>query len=219
MSKIDLEKIEALYKSGNYVEAAKLISSIKLWQHIKIKPEILKQQEVISSYARVNHAELRQLIIQFLTMLRKEPGMKKKAFIVHGWDHELKLETKNYFQNTLKIDCIILHEQDGGGDTIINKFERYANECGLAVILLSEKDASGTESFADPNAPKRPRPNVLFEMGYFFSRLGRKAVIILRKGNVEIHSDILGIEYIDVTNGVESSGERIRQRTSWLLTQ
>ena len=217
MRKEYLENIEKLYADGRYITSARQIASIRLWLEPGTTPELTRQQELISKYDQMDQFELKQLIAEFLNMLRKEKTMDGKIFIVHGRDHELKLETKNYLQNTLGLDCVILHEKDGEGDTIINKFERYAQECTLAVVLLSEKDASDTKGFADPDAPKRPRPNVLFEMGYFFARLGRKNVLILRKGSVEIHSDILGIEYIDVTGGVETAGEKIRRRMSALL--
>ena len=217
--KPEFNKIDALCTEGKYSEAAKLISSLKLWMHLGNSAELIRQQEVISNYKNIQRNELELLIANFLTMLRRAIPMTKRIFIVHGWDHELKLETKNYLQNSLGLDCIILHEQSGEGDTIINKFERCAEECGLAVVLLSEKDAGDSGALGDPNSPKRPRPNVLFELGYFFARLGRKNVLIFRKGNVEIHSDILGIEYIDVTNGVESAGEKIRKRLEWLLAQ
>ena len=49
---------------------------------------------------------------------------------------------------------------------------------------------------------------------YFFAKFGRSRVLILKRGDVEIHSDIYGIEYIDVTNGVENAGEKIRKRIS-----
>jgi hypothetical protein len=212
-----LKNIEEFYTKGDYAAAAKLISSEKLWRYSS-SPKLLRQQEVISKYAQLNTFDLGRLLGEFLRMIKEKP-MGNKVFIVHGWDHELKLEVKNYLQNTLKLECIVLHEQDGEGDTIINKFEKYAGESGMAVALLSEADAADQAAFGNPDAPKRPRPNVLFELGYFFSRLGRRRVLILKKGNVEIHSDILGIEYIDVTNGIESAGERIRKRVAGLLSQ
>lgn len=169
---------------------------------------MLKHPEALPS------AELRRIVD---AMLAADKTAAPKAFIVHGWDAELKWEVKNYLQGTLGIECVVLHEQDGGGGTLIDKFERYAKPAGLAFILLSAADDPERAAFESPDAVKRPRPNVLFEMGYFFSRLGREGVVILRKGDVEIHSDVLGVEYIDVSNGVESAGERIRRRVdSWL---
>lgn len=166
-------------------------------------------------------AELRRITEDILSSLPDRSTTPETAaptaFIVHGWDAELKWETKNYIQGVLGIPCVILHEQDGAGGTLIDKFERCAATSSLAIVLMSEADEGSSSGFVSPDDQRRPRPNVLFEMGYFFARLGRERVLLLRKGDVLIHSDILGIEYIDVGNGVEAAGESIRRRLSWCL--
>ena len=60
---------------------------------------------------------------------------------------------------------------------------------------------------------RRARQNVIFELGFFLGKLGRESgkILLLHKGPVEIPSDINGIEYIDISNGIESAGERIRK--------
>jgi len=47
------------------------------------------------------------------------------------------------------------------------------------------------------------RQNVILELGYFIGRLGRNRVAALKKGNLEIPSDILGVVYtpFDDTGG------------------
>ena len=42
----------------------------------------------------------------------------------------------------------------------------------------------------------RARQNVIFELGYFISKIGRENVVVLHKGNVEILSDFKGVIYI-----------------------
>jgi predicted nucleotide-binding protein len=56
-------------------------------------------------------------------------------------------------------------------------------------------------------------------MGYFFSKLQRRKgkVILLYKGQLEPPSDISGIIYIDISNGIEAAGEQIRKELSSLL--
>jgi len=39
----------------------------------------------------------------------------------------------------------------------------------------------------------RARQNVIMELGWFMARLGRKRVVILHQGEVEIPSDISGV--------------------------
>ena len=131
-----------------------------------------------------------------------------KTFIVHGHDSEAKLSLKNYIQNTLKMDePIILAEKASGGLTIIEKFERYSDECNLVFILLTPDDKYTSDNKC------RARQNVIFEMGYFLGKLGRKSgqVILLYKGNLELPNDISGLVYINIDNGIEAAGEQIRR--------
>jgi predicted nucleotide-binding protein len=185
-----------------------------------LSPYQRRRLALLKDGPKLRNAELRQSVLEAIDALTSEVstlGDQPTAFIVHGWDAELKWETKNFVQGTLDLPCVILHEQGGKGGSLLDKFEHYAHPCDLAFILLSEKDDPAREGFDKPEAQRRPRPNVLFEMGYFYAQLGRSRVVLLRRGDVEIHSDALGIEYIDVTNGVESAGEEIRRRLTSCL--
>ncbi len=46
----------------------------------------------------------------------------------------------------------------------------------------------------------RARQNVIFEHGYFIGKLGRKRVVALVKGDLELPSDISGVLYLMVNN-------------------
>ena len=102
---------------------------------------------------------------------------------------------------------IILAEKASGGLTIIEKFERYSDECNLVFILLTPDDKYTSDNKC------RARQNVIFEMGYFLGKLGRKSgqVILLYKGNLELPNDISGLVYINIDNGIEAAGEQIRR--------
>ena len=64
---------------------------------------------------------------------------------------------------------------------------------GFAVVLMSDKDDMGAEVGSLDYKP-RARQNVILELGYFIGRLGRKNhVCVLKKGDVEVPSDILGV--------------------------
>jgi predicted nucleotide-binding protein len=136
-----------------------------------------------------------------------------RTFIVHGHDHQTLFELKDYVQNTLKLgEPVVLRQMPGLGKTIIEKFEREAETVELVFVLLTPDDIGAPLS--DPNNEKRrTRQNVIFELGFFLGKLGRGTgkILLLHKGSVEIPSDIAGIEYIDITNGVESAGEKIRR--------
>jgi predicted nucleotide-binding protein len=132
-------------------------------------------------------------------------------FIVHGHDDATKLAVKNYLQNTLRLpEPIVLHEQPGHGRTLIEKFEDDAGEAGGAVVLLTPDD-----HYVDKGSDEElrlARQNVIFELGFFLGTFGRRSgkVLLLYKKPLDIPSDISGISYIDISNGVEAAGESIR---------
>jgi predicted nucleotide-binding protein len=144
-------------------------------------------------------------------MADKKPS--PKIYIVHGRDRSTLLELKNCLQNTLLLsEPGILAEQKSGGETIIEKFERHANRINAAFVLMTPDDV-GSLAGSEPETAYRARQNVVFELGYFMGKLGRKSgrVIVLHKGRLEIASDLAGLIYIDVSNGINAAGEDIRR--------
>jgi predicted nucleotide-binding protein/CheY-like chemotaxis protein len=125
--------------------------------------------------------------------------VRSSVFIVHGHDDEAK-ESVARFIERIGLQAIILHEQATLGKTIIEKFEAYS-DVRFAVILLTPDDVGAPRS--TPKALKsRARQNVIFELGFFVAKLGRRNVCALYKEGVEVPSDIQGLLYITMdTNG------------------
>ena len=121
-----------------------------------------------------------------------------EVFVIHGRDNEAK-ETVARFLETLGLEAVILHEQPNQGRTIIEKFEQHA-QVGFAVALLTPDDVGALRDNSNDLKP-RARQNVVFELGYFLGRLGRKRVCALTKGNIEIPSDYDGVVYISLDDG------------------
>jgi len=126
----------------------------------------------------------------------------KKVFIVHGHNEEMKQSVARIITK-LGLTPIILHEQPNGGKTIIEKFERNAENINFAIILLSADDLASSvrdlEGIKDEEVrqhlEKRARQNVVFEMGYFAGRLGRSNVFFLLQEGVAKPGDLDGIVY------------------------
>jgi predicted nucleotide-binding protein len=121
--------------------------------------------------------------------------MGRSVFVVHGSD-EGKKEAVARFLSRLDLEPIILHEQASLGRTLIEKFEAHA-DVPFAVVILTGDDSGGPSrepEFARP----RGRQNVVFELGYFIGRLGRKRVCTLYQEGVEIPSDFSGVVYIPI---------------------
>jgi CheY-like chemotaxis protein len=138
-----------------------------------------------------------------------------KAFIVHGHDEAALAELKDYLQNTLKWqEPVVLREQPSRGKTIIEKFEEVASRIDCVFVLLTPDDKDVNLSTDDEK--RRARQNVIFELGFFYAQMGRKSgrVIALRKGPVDLPSDIQGIVWVDVTHGIKAAGETIREEVA-----
>lgn len=148
---------------------------------------------------------------EFAEELRRRTGggtMKPRAFIVHGHDNATKLELKNYLQNRLGFEePVILSEKPSRGRTIIEQFEEHARNTDVAFALITPDD------YAKADGSGRARQNVILELGYFLGALGRRTgrVFLLKKGDVEIPSDLHGVIYIDISHGIEAAGESIRK--------
>ncbi len=62
-------------------------------------------------------------------------------------------------------------------------------------MTLDDVGARATDK-EDPHF--RARQNVIFELGYFVGKLGRRKVCALRRGDVEIPSDYSGVIYVNM---------------------
>ncbi len=135
------------------------------------------------------------------------------AFIVHGHDETRLLQCKDFIRNRLGWnEPVVLREQHSGGKTIIEKFEKYSKLADFVFVLLTPDDVVLSETFSNDEM-RRSRPNVIFEMGFFYGQLGRESgrIIVLHDGPTELPSDIDGVVWIDISSGVEAAGERIRR--------
>lgn len=109
------------------------------------------------------------------------------VFIVHGHDDALKAQIQLLLTRA-KVNNIVLHEQPDKGRTIIDKLIEESSSSNYAIALLSPDDKL-------EDGESRARQNVILEIGYFIGLLGKERVRMLKKGNVEIPSDLSGILY------------------------
>ena len=123
----------------------------------------------------------------------------KKVFIVHGRDEAAK-EKVARFLGKLDVEYIILHEQPGQNDTIIQKLEKYAAQVGFAIVLMTADDV-GAKKGEEDNPKPRARQNVILELGFFMGRLGRDRVCSLVEEGVDNPSDYAGVEYVSLDAG------------------
>ena len=123
----------------------------------------------------------------------REQQTTNEVFVVHGTDDGPK-DAVARFLTKLGLEPVVLHEQPNQGRTIIEKFEEYA-QVAFAVVLLTPDDIGGRHGQLDGLQP-RARQNVIFELGFFLGKLGRRGTCALLKEDVEIPSNYDGVLYI-----------------------
>ncbi|MDU1198817.1 nucleotide-binding protein [Kluyvera ascorbata] len=118
--------------------------------------------------------------------------VSRKIFIVHGHDNDA-LQSVARFISRIGLEEIILSERPDGSRTVIEKFEAESGDASFAIVLMTPDDAGN--AVASESTRLRARQNVLYELGYFAGKLGRGKVLVLKKGDIEIPSDLAGVLY------------------------
>jgi len=210
---------------GGYLSGIALTRRLR--QKVPDFPIVLLSAELVGGEARtwakdhgypfVSKVEDRSRLLTALSDLGLVSHVARpRAFIVHGHDEVMLRELKDYLQNTLKWpEPVILREQPNGGKTIIEKFEENAGLVDWVFVLLSPDDKVFDPKTNDEK--RRARQNVIFELGFFYGLLGRHEgrVIVVKRGDIEIPSDIHGVICISVENSIRSAGEDIRREVGY----
>jgi predicted nucleotide-binding protein len=134
------------------------------------------------------------------------PGAQKGAsleletgsavFVVHGTNEHRREQVARFTGQVVgdEMPVIVLREQPNQGQTLLEKFESSAAEARFAIVLLTADDEGKAVGAAEFEL--RARQNVVFELGFFFGKLGRERVAVLYEEGVRRPSDIEGLVYI-----------------------
>lgn len=114
-----------------------------------------------------------------------------RVFIIHGHDEQNTLRLEKLIRVRFLITPVVLKDEPGSGRTLIDKFEEEASDCQFAFALLTPDD----QIIRPDGEYTQARPNVVFELGWFYAKLGRDKVALLIKHGTHLHSDLKGIEY------------------------
>ncbi|MGB3355929.1 MAG: nucleotide-binding protein [Mycobacterium sp.] len=159
--------------------------------------EAAKRRGVLQAVAKLRAAITQVNLTEEAQKSRSlDMSTRTKVFIVHGHDDGLKETVARFLAKLTGDEPVILHEQVSGGDTVIEKLERFAATARYAVVLATPDDLGRKKS--DVDDMPRARQNVIFELGYFFAALGRSNVALLYKAEVERPSDTDGVVHIAV---------------------
>jgi hypothetical protein len=141
-----------------------------------------------------------------VTILRA--NQPSKVLLIHGHAED-RIELQEWLQQQKLADPVVMAQEFTAGQTLPEKFEILAAEADAAIALATPDDLASTKSFADITR-ERARQNVWVEVGWFWGRLGRKRVLLLVRGDVEIPSDLDGIEIIRYRRSVSEAAPLIQ---------
>lgn len=128
---------------------------------------------------------------------RPQPSVStQRIFLVHGRDHAPRDAVKAFLLE-LGLKPVVLEDQPNQGRTLIEKFEAHT-EVAYAVVLLTPEDV---HLAPDGSRTRRPRQNVILELGFLMGKLGRSRVAAIVVGDSERPSDVDGLAYIPFTDG------------------
>lgn len=130
--------------------------------------------------------------------------------IVHGHDLSARLELVNFLQSKFQhVKPVLMVDEADGASTLPEKFERLGAHARGALALLTPDDiVASMHSGAQPM--HRARQNVIFEIGFISGRLGRRRMLLLTRGNVEMPSDLSGVEVHRFSVSPVECSERVR---------
>lgn len=148
--------------------------------------------------------------------VRSRPGStRKRVFIVHGHDRSA-LTQLELILHKLVVDHFVLVNTSGGGQTIIEALEkeigRGGNKAEFGIVLLTPDDIGHAARSGEQTAKARARQNVILELGMLLTAVGRKNVVVLVKGSIELPSDMGGIIHLEFKEQVKEVVPRLAAR-------
>ena len=137
---------------------------------------------------------------------------KTKIFVVHGHD-DIALEQLELILRRLNLAPFILQNNDGHSKTLIEALEtRIYEEAAFGIVLMTPDDYGYKKTEDNEQRQPRVRQNVILEMGMVMASLGRDKMVILKKGNLELPSDVSGVIYLEFNDHVKEVAVKLANR-------
>ena len=123
----------------------------------------------------------------------------RTVFVIHGHDEVNTLRLEKLVQREFKLEPIVILARAGMTRPLTDKFEEHAQTCSFAFALLTPDD----EVMNQGQTYNQPRPNAIYEAGWFVGRLGKQRVVLLVKEGTKIHSDLDGVSQIRFAENIQ----------------
>jgi len=135
-----------------------------------------------------------------------------RIFIVHGADPDA-LDQLRLVLYTLGLEPLVQKNVDGRGMNLFQALmSNISSESDFAIVLLTPDDYGYRREQTETDRQPRARQNVILEAGMALARLGPERVAIIKKGTLELPSDLEGIIRLEFNTNVKEIAAKIAQR-------
>lgn len=137
---------------------------------------------------------------------------RTKIFVVHGHDTQA-LEQLELVLRRLGLDPYILQNNDGESKTLIEALEQQIyKQAAFGIVLLTPDDYGYPKGKSDADRQPRARQNVILELGMVLASLGRERMVLLKKGALELPTDVNGVIYLEFNEHVKEVAVKLATR-------
>jgi predicted nucleotide-binding protein len=131
----------------------------------------------------------------------------KNVFVIHGHDELNLLKLKDMLRDDFQLNPILMQLKPGLNRYLLEKFEQEASTCSFSIALFTKddliEDKTGSKYF-------QARPNVLFEFGWFLSKLGKDKLLMILQDGVKLHSDYDGVSRVQFSDDIANAFKPIQ---------
>jgi hypothetical protein len=131
------------------------------------------------------------------------------VMIVHGHDQQARAELEAFMLKRFPhVNPIAMIAEEQAAHTLPEKFEKIAGQVRGAIAILTPDDLARAVREGEDRV--RARQNVVVEVGWFWGRLGRGRCLLLKRGDLELPSDLSGVEVHSFKESPNECSEVIR---------
>jgi predicted nucleotide-binding protein len=123
----------------------------------------------------------------------------KPILFLHGRDETARQTVSRYFE-AIGVAPLVLREATvGDAASAGEELARLAAQAKFAVVLLTP-DEVGYPAGQPGEKRSRPAQTLVLELGYIAAKLGTDKVLVLTQGNLDIPTNVLGINIVVIDN-------------------
>lgn len=120
----------------------------------------------------------------------------RQFFIAHGKDKDALKQLQDFLRD-LDVPYVVAEEEPNAGRPISQKIADLMRSCSAGIFIFSgDEDVTDTKG----DTVRRPRPNVVYELGAASFQYGQRIVVFKEQG-VEFPTDFRDLGYIEYEKG------------------